>query len=74
MIAAWAAGQSIRPGLACSAVVIGDDRVAGEERAVVASCAGDEVEHVRRALARPAGDQEHRSARRPGRRRDLDVK
>ena len=59
------AGAVEQAGLAGAAIVVGDERVAREQALVERDAGGRaEVERLRRALARAAGDQEHRAARR----------
>ena len=61
-------------GITCSAVVVGDEGVAGEEEAEEAHrLVVVEPEHVRRALTRAAGDQEDGALRGSERGNDLDV-
>src|SRR5439155_25270961 len=60
--------------VAGAAVVVGGERVAGEEEGVELDGRGvTEAEDVGRSLAGPTRDQEDRAARRAGRRQDLDV-
>ena len=61
-----------RAGLARAAVVVGDERVPGEESAPVRGLQA-EVERLRGGLARPAGEHDHHAARLADRRELLDV-
>ena len=67
-------GAVQQAGVAGATVVVGDERVPGEEEVVeVDSRRIAERVAARRALARPARDQEDRAARRSGCLKDLDV-
>ncbi len=66
------AGAVERAGLARAAVVVGDERVPGEESAPVRGLQA-EVERLRGGLARPAREHDHHAARLADRRELLDV-
>ena len=67
-----ARAQSSAPGLARAAVVVGDERVPGEESAPVRGLQA-EVERLCGGLARPAREHDHHAARLADRRELLDV-